>query len=122
MSTQDLPEFLVDELADLDPGELRSVVAYIEEERITVPDDVPENVFTALSLQDEETVSTVAAVAREFADRKERGDAVTDLDDGSETSESHEIVRRVGDSADASDAAGHANDETDGDWWEDRFY
>jgi hypothetical protein len=121
MTTEDVPEFLVDELADMDSDGLRSVVAYVGEDQLTLPDSVPENVFTALSLQDEETVAAVATVAAEFADRKEAGEAVAETGDDGEPSEPHDIVRRVGGTADSRADAENA-DETDEDWWEDRFY
>jgi hypothetical protein len=121
MTTEDVPEFLVDELADMDSDGLRSVVAYVEEDRLTLPDSVPENVFTALSLQDKETVAAVGTVAAEFAERKAEGEPVAETGGDSDPSEPHDVVRRVGGTDDAPTDAGDA-DETDEDWWEDRFY
>ena len=107
MPSEDVPQFLIDELVDLDPPALRSVAAYADGESYALPDDVPESVRNALALQDDGTLAAVAAVARDFAESGENGESVAP-GDGEPT-----------DAAGGGAAAG--DDSEDEDWWEDRF-
>jgi hypothetical protein len=115
MPSEDVPQFLVDELVDLDPPALRSVAAYADGESYALPDDVPESVRNALALQDDATLAAVAAVARDFAESAENGESVAPGDDGP--------TDALGGRFEGADGRGDAaEDDGEGeDWWEERF-
>lgn len=66
-----IPNFLVEELRQLDEPELLAVALHAESDGVP-PDRVPEEVSMAFAMQDDETVAAIGQFARELADSENR--------------------------------------------------
>jgi len=76
-----IPDFLVQELEQLDEPALLAVALHAESDGVP-PDRVPEDVSMAFAMQNDETVARIGKYARELADSKEQedGESTTDTE------------------------------------------
>lgn len=76
MSAEDVPEFVTEQLVELEPSTLRSLADYAVDEDFNMPDDAPQSLLTSLALQDDDTLDSIASLSRDLADRKERDEPI----------------------------------------------
>lgn len=81
-----IPDFLVEELEQLDESALLAVALYAESDGVP-SDRVPENVSMAFAMQDDETVSAIGRYARELAESSQSAETETPSEEPSETAE-----------------------------------
>ena len=70
-----IPDFLLEQFADLSPETLRDVGDYARKDTYVAPDGMPNSMREAFALQDDETLAAIAAYADELALFLEERDA-----------------------------------------------
>jgi hypothetical protein len=68
-----IPDFLVQELEQLDEPALLAVALHAESDGVP-PDRVPEDVSMAFAMQDDETIAEIGKYARKLANSKDQED------------------------------------------------
>jgi hypothetical protein len=91
-----IPDFLVEELRQLDDPELLAVALHAESNGAP-PDRVPEDVRMAFAMQDDETVTAVGQFARELANSKNRVEDERETESGTRSDENSEAAAEQAD-------------------------